>query len=146
LISANNQNERQQQVSPLISIFHQDTRIDSSSEVLNFDTTGMANVAPLTLRRFPAEIRHMIFRATLEGSWKGKAPEFIISLRGDKELYKEALNIFYETNTFALTKRNRWLSMSNAATGRSAPLHQSSLEALKTIRRIAINLPSLMHG
>jgi uncharacterized protein YjbI with pentapeptide repeats len=51
----------------------------------------------LALRRFAPEIRAKIFRyCTLWNFWKPKIPEIIVALRGDGELYQEALRAFYK--------------------------------------------------
>jgi hypothetical protein len=91
-----------------------DTIIDMSSEICDSDVTMVSKVAVLpsaapTLRKFPPEIRDMIYKLTLAGEWNGKTSTFIIALRGDSELYHEALKVFYETNTFAFTERNQWV-------------------------------------
>ncbi|KAF4635129.1 hypothetical protein G7Y89_g2960 [Cudoniella acicularis] len=59
-------------------------------------------------RAFPPEIRLMVFRACLENTFHGKIPELIKALRGDPNLYAEAMTVFYKTNTFSLRKQNDW--------------------------------------
>jgi hypothetical protein len=88
---------------------------DLYSAIFDFKVRMISSVAApqptsLTLRKFPPEIRDMIYKLTLVGSWKGKMPAFIITLRGDQELYHEALQVLYETNRFTLTRRNRRMS------------------------------------
>lgn len=66
------------------------------------------------VRIFPMEILNMIFRLLLQGAWtdnrgQGHVKNILTALRGDPDLYKEALAIFYKTNTFCLTERNMWL-------------------------------------
>jgi hypothetical protein len=60
-----------------------------------------------TLRKLLPEIRYMIFKLTL-AEWKGKTPVLIKALRGDQEMYFEALAVFYRINTFTSSYRNRW--------------------------------------
>ena len=64
----------------------------------------------LTLRKFPPEVQDIIYKLILVDSCKGKKPAFIITLRSDHELYHEALQVFYETNTFVFTGKNCWMS------------------------------------
>jgi hypothetical protein len=55
--------------------------------------------SPLGLRRFPPEIRAMIFEySTPWDSNKAKTPEILVALRGDCELYEEAIKTFYKQN------------------------------------------------
>jgi hypothetical protein len=60
-----------------------------------------ATKSPLSLRRFPPEIRHMIFCDCVHFK-DGKTPAILVALRGDPELYYEALQLFYERNYFTL--------------------------------------------
>lgn len=91
----------------------------------------------------------MIYKLTLVDSWKGKTPAFIITLRGDRELYHEALQVFYETNSLALTRRNRWMSkvrLLPRMTGKCSErrnLRETSFKSLKSIRRVSLNSPSI---
>ncbi|QSZ35189.1 hypothetical protein DSL72_008056 [Monilinia vaccinii-corymbosi] len=67
-----------------------------------------------SLRIFPREIRDIIFHLLLDGAWtrdhgQGQVRNILTALRADPGLYKEALPIFYKTNTFCLTERNMWL-------------------------------------
>ena len=62
-----------------------------------------------TLRKFPREIRDMIYNLVLSDSWDGTTHSFIAALRPDHLLYTEALRVFYRTNTFSFTKQNDWL-------------------------------------
>lgn len=81
-------------------------------------TTNMAGLEektyPTSLRTFPIELRHMIYRLLLQGIWeelghRRTARKFLAALRADVGLYKEALTIFYKTNTFSLSYKNYWL-------------------------------------
>lgn len=62
-----------------------------------FDKTTFRH-SPPSLSKLPIEIRKLIFKPCLE--WSGKTPEPLAALRGDKQLYGEALAIFNEINTF----------------------------------------------
>lgn len=57
------------------------------------------------LRDYPPEIRELIFTAAIESS--GETPALIVALRGDKELYYEALQILYRDCTFVVTAKNK---------------------------------------
>lgn len=54
------------------------------------------------LEKLPAKIRDMIFEKCL--GWEGKTPALLAALRGKKQLYAEALDIFRKSNTFWLRK------------------------------------------
>jgi hypothetical protein len=57
------------------------------------------------LRTFPTEVREMIFKPCLEG--EGNSPALLVALRGDKELYAEAICLFYKANnTYVLSTKN----------------------------------------
>ena len=62
--------------------------------------------SPLALRRFPPEIRSLIFAHTAE--YNGKTPNIIKALRGDEELYCEALELMYKVSTFWITTKNKY--------------------------------------
>jgi hypothetical protein len=74
-----------------------ETKIHSSSMDGCIVTTS-----PLALRKFPPEIREMIFQRCID-TRDNKSPSIIIALRGDKELYREAIKVFYKLNFFRLT-------------------------------------------
>jgi hypothetical protein len=74
-----------------------ETKIHSSSMDGCIVTTS-----PLALRKFPPEIREMIFQRCID-TRDNKSPSIIIALRGDKELYREAIKVFYKLNFFKLT-------------------------------------------
>jgi len=58
-------------------------------------------------RAFPSEVRILIFKnAPL--NWVRGSPALLVALRGDNELYHEALEIYYKTSTFILSSRNIW--------------------------------------
>lgn len=54
------------------------------------------------MRKIPFELRGMIFKDWL-GIKDGKSPVLLIALRGDKELYEQALEVYYKINYFTLT-------------------------------------------
>jgi len=57
--------------------------------------------SPLGLRWFPPEIRAMIFEySTPWDASRAKTPKILIALRGDCELYEEAIKTFYKQNWF----------------------------------------------
>ncbi|KAF7879214.1 hypothetical protein EAF04_000411 [Stromatinia cepivora] len=67
-----------------------------------------------SLRTLPIELRNIIYHLLLRGTWDGvngqlQVRKVLTALKADPGLYKEALAIFYETNTFCLTYRNNWL-------------------------------------
>jgi len=64
-------------------------------------TSYAATKSPLSLRRFPPEIRLMIFCDCIHFQ-DGKTPAILVALRSDSELYYEALQLFYERNYFTL--------------------------------------------
>jgi hypothetical protein len=79
-----------------------ETKIHSSSmDGCNVTTS------PLALRKFPPEIREMIFQRCIDTKDNkekdNKSPPIIVSLRSDKELYQEAIEVFYKLNFFRLT-------------------------------------------
>ena len=60
-------------------------------------------MSPLALRKLPPEIREMIFRYCVDFTDR-KTPPLIVALRGDQELYHEAMKLFYKLNYFTLDK------------------------------------------
>lgn len=90
----------------------------------------MTCLTPLSssgLRAFPPEIREVIFNFSQVLSWTGKTPALLVALRGDRELYYEALELFYKSNTFTLHRANEW------KTG------DMSVAALRTIRALKVD-------
>ena len=53
--------------------------------------------SPLAIRKFPPEIRAMIFAGCINNVGY-KTPTILKALRGDKEMYEEAIQIFYKLN------------------------------------------------
>jgi hypothetical protein len=97
-------------------------------------TTTITSLCDLGLRAFPPEIREMIFTFSNVLIWTGKTPALLMALRGDRELYDEALDYFYKKNIFKLHPRNEW------QTGDMA------ISALQTIKALRIDFwycPSL---
>jgi len=45
----------------------------------------------------------MIFKLSLSGTWHGKTPGLLVALRGQEELYCQALEIFQKSNRFFLS-------------------------------------------
>jgi uncharacterized protein YjbI with pentapeptide repeats len=87
------------------------TAIDSNIHESTFRKVKMnrckITTSPLALRQFTPEIRARIFGyCTPQKSWASKTPEVLIALRGDSELYQEALRAFYKQNWFRLNFRN----------------------------------------
>jgi uncharacterized protein YjbI with pentapeptide repeats len=62
--------------------------------------------SPLAFRKFPPEIRLLIFAEALADTWWGKTPHLITALRVDPVLYYEAMEVFISTNSFTLSPRN----------------------------------------
>lgn len=48
----------------------------------------------------------MIFKLALPKFWNGKTPSLIVALRGQQELYFEALEIYQKTDNFQLGSYN----------------------------------------
>ena len=69
--------------------------------------------APLAFRRFPAEIRALIFEEAVE--WDGKMPNLVVALRGDPQLYREALGRFSKKNEFIYAGPNAIIAAPRAA-------------------------------
>jgi hypothetical protein len=87
------------------------TAIDSNIHESAFTKVKMnrckITTSPLALRRFAPEIRAMIFRyCTPWECRKARTPDMIVALRGDEELYQEALRAFYKHNLFRLDFSN----------------------------------------
>ena len=60
----------------------------------------------LTLRKIPFELRGMILKYCLKFV-KGKSPALLVALRGDKELYEQALEVYHETNYLTLPENSQ---------------------------------------
>jgi hypothetical protein len=79
------------------------------------------------LRALPVEIRLLIFRYCLDHVWQQDSmPPLIVALRGDSQLYHEALEVFYANNTLAVSPETekRVASM--------------SLTAMRTVERATV--------
>ncbi len=57
--------------------------------------------SPLAFRKFPPEIGQLIFQDCVDFKDR-KTPVLLAALRGDKELYQEAIQLFYDSNYFEL--------------------------------------------
>ncbi|RDW89538.1 hypothetical protein BP6252_01570 [Coleophoma cylindrospora] len=132
--------------------FHQRYRVDSKAvgsidHLIVLDQTIAEPPAPqLDIRRFPPEIREMIYYFATERDFYCPLPEnhdtevvcmklnqtppIIKALRPDKELYYEALRVFYRNATFDIHRFNGW------------SFGETSGTALRTIRSLCI-LPSV---
>ncbi|KAE8449125.1 hypothetical protein EG329_008509 [Mollisiaceae sp. DMI_Dod_QoI] len=71
-------------------------------------------------KKLPIAVRQMIFNNVFDDQvWSGKAVPFIVALRGHKDMYREALDLFFRhpRNTFRLwlLNINRSLKMSKTA-------------------------------
>ncbi|XMA08856.1 hypothetical protein WAI453_001647 [Rhynchosporium graminicola] len=60
---------------------------------------------PLALRRFSPDLRALIFERCIDFT-KKKTPVILVALRGDPELYQEALRCFYRLNMFRIRGQN----------------------------------------
>jgi len=80
-----------------------DTRVqDCNFEKSKLSGCNITN-SPLAFRRFPCEIRNMIFELSLDLE-DGKSPALLVALRADKILYPQAISLFYKTNFFVLNR------------------------------------------
>jgi hypothetical protein len=61
----------------------------------------------ITLRRFPPELREMVFHSAMI-KIEGKTPQLLIALRADRELYAEALIVYYKVNDFEVRYDIGW--------------------------------------
>jgi hypothetical protein len=62
---------------------------------------------PNKFRKLPPEIREKIFEPLCK-DWNGTMPAIIKALRSDKELYHEAMAIFYKEKEYVLHDKNDW--------------------------------------
>jgi uncharacterized protein YjbI with pentapeptide repeats len=77
-------------------------------------------------RKFSPEIRAMIFARCIHFN-KNKTPALLIALRGDKELYREAIHFFYNLNWFRVRL------------GNLAEFESMSKKAIENIRKLIIS-------
>ncbi|KAN0115289.1 hypothetical protein V8E51_004833 [Hyaloscypha variabilis] len=91
----------------------------------SMDNCTMTSSA-LALRKFPPEIRAMIFNGCIHfGGFK--TPAIIITLRGDKQMYEEAIQIFYKLNWFRVRLQNL------------EDFEAMSIKAIQGIRKLVIS-------
>jgi hypothetical protein len=70
-------------------------------------TNTLSETQVLGFKKFPPEIREMIFALCLQ--WDGKTPELLAALRQNKELYPEALALFHKQKpTYVFSAKNNW--------------------------------------
>jgi hypothetical protein len=79
-------------------------------------TRCAVSTSPLAFRKFPPEIREMIFKGCLEVVDR-KTPILLVALRGDLELYQEAIKLFKRVTAFQLDKKMcaRFKTLSDSA-------------------------------
>ncbi|KAF7913491.1 uncharacterized protein EAE98_011516 [Botrytis deweyae] len=102
--------------------------------------------SPKSLRTFPIELRHMIYCLLLRGTWeepdsRRTARTFLAALRADVGLYKEALIIFYKTNTFSLSYKNYWLGKYFVQNDAVRFMDIRVVSLASTFRRIHVEVP-----
>ncbi|TGO56581.1 hypothetical protein BOTNAR_0220g00100 [Botryotinia narcissicola] len=102
--------------------------------------------SPRSLRTFPIELRHMIYRLLLQGIWgelghRRTARKFLAALRADVGLYKEALAIFYETNTFSLSYKNYWLGRCFVQSGGVRFMDTRIVSLASTFQNVHVEVP-----
>ncbi|KUJ12953.1 uncharacterized protein LY89DRAFT_737853 [Mollisia scopiformis] len=93
-----------------------------------------ASMPGFWLVKLPVELRQMIFKLVFDDQvWNGKPVPLVVALRGHKDLYREALALFFKhpTNTFRL-----WLSNINRAMNMSKT-------AARGINKLEISVSSL---
>jgi hypothetical protein len=73
-----------------------ETRVQRSS----MDSCNVTK-SPLALRKFPVEVRKLIFQRCLH-TCTNRSPSIIVALRCNKELYPEAIKLYYKLNYFRL--------------------------------------------
>jgi uncharacterized protein YjbI with pentapeptide repeats len=90
-------------------VFHSSVKtselFDTGLHDCDFEKSKMSGCnitnSPLPLRKFPYEIRNMIFQLCLD-SEDGKTPDLLAALRTDKILYPQAISLFHKSNFFVL--------------------------------------------
>ncbi|KAK6605515.1 hypothetical protein H4I95_05321 [Botrytis cinerea] len=99
-----------------------------------------------SLRTFPVEVRNMIYRLLLQGTWeehdsRPAARKFLAALRADVGLYQEALPIFYKTNTFSLSYKNHWLNQYFVQHDGVRFMDTSVVSLASTFQRVHVEVP-----
>ncbi|KAL5326607.1 hypothetical protein ACEPPN_004294 [Leptodophora sp. 'Broadleaf-Isolate-01'] len=83
--------------------------VNSALHETKFAKSSMENckviTSPLALRRFCPELRKLIFERCIH-SCDNTSPVLLVALRGDPELYYEAMKCFYRLNKFRLKLAN----------------------------------------
>ncbi|TGO41402.1 hypothetical protein BHYA_0022g00430 [Botrytis hyacinthi] len=107
---------------------------------------SLDKTSPRSLRTFPIELRRMIYRLLLQGTWeefghRRTARKFLAALRADVGLYKEALTIFYRTNTFSLSYKNYWLRRFFVQSGGVRFMDMRVVSLASTFRKVHVEVP-----
>jgi hypothetical protein len=104
------------------------------SIILDTETDSFAQndceviTTPFHLRHVPAEVRLLIFAQVFNVEGPAlKSPPLLQAVRGDPKLYGEALEVFYNLNTFRLSVQN---SESRKLMSRNTIMSIQSLEIL----------------
>ncbi|KAF7948686.1 hypothetical protein EAE96_007880 [Botrytis aclada] len=99
-------------------------------------------------RTFPIELRNMIYYLLLQGTWEEEetqsrqtAQRFLAALRADVGLYKEALLVFYKTNTFCLNYQNHWLGRYFVQSGGVRFMDTRVVSLASTLRNVHVEVP-----
>ncbi|CZR54659.1 uncharacterized protein PAC_04543 [Phialocephala subalpina] len=100
----------------------------------------------LSLRQFPPEVRRLIFEHTIK--WHGRPIPLLATLRSDRQLYHEALEVLNRICVFTMTDDHLdnfgpgWLRMSDFAMGITQRLNISLwLSAQTSIIKFSICIP-----
>jgi hypothetical protein len=84
----------------------------------------------------------MIYNLVLPDSWDGTTHSFIAALRPDQFLYEEALQVFYKTNTFSLTKDSDWLERFFWKDGSESRIVDSRIKHMcETLQSVYVRVP-----
>ena len=106
------------------STLHECDIKETSSDGLQVNVTK----SPLAFRKFPTEIRVMIFaRALIWSDERARAPSLIAAPRTDPKMYHEALEVLYSTFAFTLSQRN-WKTVPQISVTAFQSVRQLNLE------------------
>src|ERR1700709_2617764 len=72
-----------------------------------YHTSSSYQTTFFRLRDLPIEIRILIFRLCVATPDNNQTPALIKALRGDPQLYHEALEVYYAINTFTMSFHER---------------------------------------